>query len=325
MKELQRNFLKMIMAVVVALLIGEGVSRLVYTKPWYDKLLEEQTNTSGKTSVRRNAFGLRGRDYPSTKPSNCSRIIILGDSFTYGSGVTNDALVFPQLLENKLNAEFSKQGQSVEILNGGISGSLTDEWVKLLQKVQDSFQPDVVLVVFFLRDGTTTSSMGSFFGPIRDEMRSKNTASRIYRYSYLVRLIQDYRDRTYLSNRYSAVLNESYLGNIEETHEWEKAKKNILKIKVLAEQKKARMALVIFPVLVELNRHYPFNSICEVITRFCAENKIPVHNLLPAFIGKNGPDLWVSGGNQHPNPVGHEIAANSILPFLRELLQQRAD
>jgi len=30
--------------------------------------------------------------------------------------------------------------------------------------------------------------------------------------------------------------------------------------------------------------------------------------------------LWVSSYDQHPNEQAHLIAANSILPFLRELL-----
>jgi hypothetical protein len=37
--------------------------------------------------------------------------------------------------------------------------------------------------------------------------------------------------------------------------------------------------------------------------------------------GKNAADLWVSPANQHPNARGHEIAANSILPFLGQLLK----
>ena len=78
--------------------------------------------------------------------------------------------------------------------------------------------------------------------------------------------------------------------------------------------------MVIFPILVQLNRDYPFKGICEVINTFGIENDIPTHSLLPVFMGKHGPSLWVSGYDQHPNEQGHLIAANSIVPFLRELL-----
>jgi hypothetical protein len=50
--------------------------------------------------------------------------------------------------------------------------------------------------------------------------------------------------------------------------------------------------------------------------------EIPTLSLLPAFTGKNGPDLWVSPYNQHPNAAGHKIAADGILPFLRKLLAE---
>ena len=193
----------------MALVIVEGLARIIYTKPWHIKLLEEQRNTTWKASIRRNSQGLRDQDYPKIKPLHTHRVLILGDSFTFGSGVADDNVIFPELLEKQLNVEFSTQGEMIEILNGGIEGSLTHQWVDLLLKVQDSFQPDVILIVFFLRDGTTTSSMGSFFRPIRQEIESKQTDSVFYQVSYLVRLYQEFESRCYLAKKYSRVLNES--------------------------------------------------------------------------------------------------------------------
>jgi hypothetical protein len=176
------------------------------------------------------------------------------------------------------------------------------------------------LIVFFLRDGTKTSSMGSFFGLIREEIESRDRRSFLYHHAYLFRLIQERLDRLYLSKKYSIALHESYLGNAEQIKEWENAKNNILKIKNIGEEIHAKVALVVFPILVELNGSYPFKDICECIMKFGTECHIPAHNLLPAFMGKSGPDLWVSSYDQHPNEQVHLIAANSILPFLRELL-----
>ena len=91
-------------------------------------------------------------------------------------------------------------------------------------------------------------------------------------------------------------------------------------IKKIGEQINSKVALVVFPILVELNSHYPFKKICEAIVQFSNENGLPTHDLLPAFMGKDGTDLWLSAFDQHPNSKGHEIASDSILPFLRRLL-----
>jgi lysophospholipase L1-like esterase len=302
---------------LISLTIAEGISRVIYTKPWYQSLVEIQQHKHNKHIA--NSLGLRDRDYSAVKPHNTKRVLILGDSFTYGSGVADDAVIFPELLEKRLNAEFIKQNITIEILNGGIAGSLTNQWVNLLIKVKDIFAPDVILVVFFLRDGTRTSSMASFFNPIRDELRSRHSV--IYRYSYFYRLFQDAMDRNYLSAKYAKALNVSYLGGHEQTQEWEQAKANILMIKSIGDEIHARVGLVVFPVLVDLNDNYPFKEIYQSIVEFGRKNKIPTHGLLPAFIGKNGPELWVSTVDQHPNELGHQIASESMLPFLRQLLQ----
>ena len=307
-------------SIVIMFVIGEALARAVYVKPWYLRLTEEQAIHNLKSKQKINAFGLRDQEYPSLKSPNCKRVLVLGDSFAQGAGVDDVSAIFPEILERQLNAEFFRQGEKIEILNGGLGGTLTDCWVKLLLQVKDSFKPDVILIVFFLRDGTKTSSMGSFFGPIREEIKSRDKCSFLYQHVCLFRLIQERLDRLYLSKKYSIVLHDSYFGNAGQIKEWENAKNNILKIREIAKEIQAEVALIVFPVLVELNRGYPFKDICECIIKFGADHHIPTHSLLPAFMGKSGPDLWVSSYDQHPNEKGHLIAANSILPFLRELL-----
>ena len=316
-----KNLALLIFGILIGLVIAESVTRIIYTRPWYVSLLEKQTTSNQETSIRQNSLGLRGEDYPAQKPPNAKRVLILGDSFTFGSGVTDDSAIFPELLKEKLHTEFDKKGEKIEILNGGLPSSLTNQWVDLLLTTKDSFQPDVILIVFFLRDGTRTSSMGGFFTPIRNELKTKNKKTFLYRYSYLFRMYQDSRDRTYLSEKYSRALNESYLGDSEQTQEWKIAKANILKIRAIGEAMGAKVGLIVFPVMVELNDNYPFREICKVIAGFGTENGISTHSLLTDFMGKNGPDLWVSSLDQHPNAVAHEIAANSIAPFLRQLLK----
>jgi hypothetical protein len=136
-----------------------------------------------------------------------------------------------------------------------------------------------------------------------------------------MRLFQDQQDRRYLAMKYSARLNDSYVGSIDQTINWEIAKFNILRIKQIAEKRNAKVGFVVFPILVELNEHYPFAPICETLINFATEYGIPTHNLLPAFIGKHAPDLWVSSFDQHPNSVAHKIAAHSIQPFLKRLIE----
>jgi lysophospholipase L1-like esterase len=323
MKQLLQSLGLLLCGLAAGLLAVELLSRLIYTRPWYEQLVAEQVvNGEWSAGIHLNRFGLRDKDYATVKPPNTRRVLILGDSFTFGSGLADDDAVFARLLDRQLNA--GPAGSShIEVMNGGMPGSLSTDWAELLQKVKGPFQPDVILVVFFLRDGTRTDSLGSFFGPIRDEIIAQNQKSPLYQASYVYRFYQDFVDQRTISQKYTRAINDSYTGDSQQTAEWRTAQFNLRMINAIGEEIHARVGLVIFPVLADLNANYPFKPTIDAIAKFSAQDEIPTLSLLPAFMGRNGPDLWVSPFNQHPNAAGHQIAAGAILPFLRKLLAEK--
>lgn len=315
-----RNLLFSFYACGTAVALAEGVVRATYQAPWYEQLYQEQASNLN-VDYRTNAAGLRDRDDPGASKGVAERrILVLGDSFTFGAGVSDDAAVFPELLERRINEDPLPGVEKIQVLNGGLPGSLTQQWLELARGIGEQYQPDVVLVVFFLRDGTTTTSMGSFFEPVRDEIVARNQRSRLYRLSHLYRAIRDHKDRLLVADRYTREILDSYFGSGERTGEWGRAKQNLLALAQFAGERSAAFGLVIFPILVELDEDYPFEPVCDLLEAFAASNGIPVLSLLPAFRGQQAPELWVSGYDQHPNAKAHLIAANAILPFARTLL-----
>jgi hypothetical protein len=268
------------------------------------------------TQLGDEAFGVhrlrdKSLDWSSGTSREERRILVLGDSFTYGSGVPDEAAVFPSLLEHRLNQELRPPDvKHVDVLNGGMPGSLTGHWLDLWNSVSDQYQPDVLLIVFFLRDGTLTGSGGEYLLKIRDEIVVPNQESFLYRHFYLVRTIRDGLDRKRIGEKYTQGYLQGYFGNEAETSEWRRAQANLLKLQELARKKSIPVGFVIFPVLIELNEDYPFRRICDLLEKFATEQGFAVHNLLPDFMGKDAPTLWVSASNQHPNERGHRIAAD---------------
>lgn len=320
LRRIGRGLLFSLYVLATALALAEGVARATYRAPWYERLQEEQQRNLG-IDYRTNAAGLRDHhDLDTPKRIVDRRILVLGDSFAFGAGVRDEAAVFPRLLERLLNEQPVAGVERIEVLNGGLPGSLTQQWLELVHAVGDRFQPDVVLAVFFLRDGTTTTSMGSFFEPVRDEIVAKNHGSTLYRISYFYRALQDQSDRRLVADRYAKELHKAYFGDGEQTAEWERAKQNLLSIAQLAAARSAAFGLVIFPILADLEGRYPFEPVCDRIEAFAASREIAVLSLLPAFRGQSAPDLWVSSYDQHPNEQAHEIAAHAIFPFARKLL-----
>jgi lysophospholipase L1-like esterase len=320
MRDALASTLLLVASTLLALGAAETVARVTYREPWYERLIGEQLNTGIR--YRLNSAKLRDDEISDPKPAGERRLLILGDSFTFGEGVPDDDAIFPNLLEHRLDDDARAHGiGTVDVLNGGIPGSLTSDWIALWDRVSERYRPDALLVVFFLRDGTRTASIPEFFGKIRDEILNRNHHSVMYTHSYLYRVLRDRMDRRSVGDRYTRTFLDSYFGSEADTAEWRLAQRNLLRLRDRARERSLPMGLVVFPILVELGPNYPFQAICREIAEFARSNGIPVHDLLPAFLGQDGPALWVSAFNQHPNARGHRIAADAMYPFVRGLLE----
>jgi hypothetical protein len=92
----------------------------------------------------RNTLGFNDREYgPKTGP----RVMLLGDSYTEGTGVAKHER-FSALLEGLLRTTDS----TVEVVNTGGSGLDTFEEASILLRIGDVIQPDVVIVAYVLND-----------------------------------------------------------------------------------------------------------------------------------------------------------------------------
>ena len=89
-----------------------------------------------------NSYGFRSPEIPEEKPSDTFRVILVGGSTMYGSGV-NDQNTIPALLQKKFNLESNKK---IEIINAGVSGATSLTETKLIKEKLVKFSPDLILV-----------------------------------------------------------------------------------------------------------------------------------------------------------------------------------
>jgi lysophospholipase L1-like esterase len=116
-----------------------------------------------------NSKGFRGsREYGPKQPGQV-RILLLGDSFTYGLGV-NDDQTFGAVLERGLRA----QHLDAEVINAGVPGKGTDYQLKFFQAAGAGLQPDLTVLCFFPND-FEDNARGDYFtvGP-QGELSAKS-------------------------------------------------------------------------------------------------------------------------------------------------------
>ncbi len=127
-----------------------GGQDMYYFFDEYDPLLGWRLQAGLKTdqkdgiNLTTNSRGVRAlREYSYEKPAGVKRILVVGDSFTFGEEV-DDTQTYPYLLEQLL--------PNTEVINLGIHGYATDQMLLYLKKEGAKYQPDIVLVGFLHED-----------------------------------------------------------------------------------------------------------------------------------------------------------------------------
>lgn len=98
--------------------------------------------------VRTNALGFRAeREYDLRKAPGTFRILVLGDSVTFGHGAVHD---YPSLLEPLLKQW--RPNVDWQVWNLGVPGYNTGQELAQLLELGPAYQPDLVIVGFFIND-----------------------------------------------------------------------------------------------------------------------------------------------------------------------------
>ncbi|MEZ6185180.1 MAG: GDSL-type esterase/lipase family protein [Planctomycetota bacterium] len=90
-----------------------------------------------------NSHGLRDPERPQEKPAGVKRVLVLGDSFTFGSGPLDPAHGFVRGLEARL-------GPEVQAINSGVPGWGTVQQAAWLERDGLAWEPDALVVAFFV-------------------------------------------------------------------------------------------------------------------------------------------------------------------------------
>lgn len=110
-----------------------------------------------EAEVRINARGLRDREIGYDNPTGALRILSLADSFGEALQVNLEQTYYKQL-ETLLGDSL---GRPVEVINAGVGGWGTDQEAIFYVAEGFRYQPDIVLLAFFIRNDTVNN-----YGPL---------------------------------------------------------------------------------------------------------------------------------------------------------------
>ena len=142
--------------------------------PPYARFVVEGPEFSLEYHTDNRGFRTAGTSIPSTEP-RAKRLLLLGDSFTFGSGVDYRA-TWPTEFQEALRED----GLALQVINAGLPGQDTRSEVVLLEQLLLSERPDLVLLVFLPNDLFTNRplELGATFSPATSRRSPTRVSTR---------------------------------------------------------------------------------------------------------------------------------------------------
>jgi len=258
-----------------------------------------------------NEYGIR-RSTPFTAkdPETC-RIIVIGDSLTYGSGIAEED-TYAAVIQRELEKDFR-----VEVLNLGICGYQSEDLYALLLSAVPQLTPDLVIYGACLNDfliSTETerarARLHAYAFPLPDAakqfMLDYTLTGQFFERSYNEALMRLGLRATFLSNILDG-LNDYQLRFTRDV--------TAMNYFVLGSGLPPVIAMVLDQYPVYHGRQHHVAQLAETILELARMNVIPTENYYKTY---NGQQLHVSKWEGHPNEEANRIFAALFLEQLHQ-------
>ena len=298
----------------------DEITTTAYGNTYFSERWREREN------IKFNSLGYREQEIDFEEKVNISRIVVIGDSFTFGQGIP-ESHRFSNLIERKL----SSNTRSVEVLNFGISGAGTRDHINTLNKYVIPLNPDIIILQWFINDVDNLKPIDGKVEHTPPLTISQKFSRRLLKRSALYFLINNFF-HNFMSTIGSTDRNyEKYLIDNFYDNESKGAKLSneaIYKFIEICKQESIPLGIVLFPQPSEsLADNYPLAFLSDRVLSQCEQQQIPCLDLRETY-SKVEPVslLWVNKFDQHPSSLANKLAAEKIISYFGKewLLSKKA-
>ena len=256
-----------------------------------------------------NLLGMRGEEFTVHKRTDSFRILILGDSITYGAGVKSEE-AFPQLLKNDLLPNLT--GSQLEVLNVSRAGWNSENELAALHNYLP-YQPDMIVLGVCMNDVENSQDR---FQPAPTFLST--ICDRYFSWSYtfsLLAYLSERRSEAQDKTGYDYYLNAHFKTDSEG---WLRFEKDIAAMCELAEASAIPFVAVLFPIFAE--RTPALEKLHDQMSKCLVRSNVKLVDLRDVYRHHHWRDLSVSFADGHPNAVAHRLAAEAVQKKIAELL-----
>ena len=277
-----------------------------------------------------NRLGYRGQAVQSPKPADEFRVVVIGDSFVFGS-IVDDEETLPRQLEAMLAQRLG--AQRVRVVNLGVPGYQIRQVRATLEQRTLELEPDLVLMNLFVNDAVDTPV--TYKGTVVDD----DPLPEIAELNWIVRLgltggqwgsagetIQE-RTTSWLRERsvlVDTLASRLYLylferGNLQQhEHRWRPGGSGFDRVVAtidrgveLGAEAGFDFQVSMYPILAHLD-DYPLAELHGRLRAACGERGVVFHDFLPTLAPYTPSLLWAHEQDHHPNGFCHGLVAKQL-------------
>jgi hypothetical protein len=262
----------------------------------YELSPNTKATTQGMT-VAVNSYGMRD-DEPD--PQKNRRILVLGDSFSFGFGIPQEQ-TFSTLLERSLQAT----DEGYEVLNLAVPGYATKDQVVTLREKGMRWDPEVIIIGYVMNDPEVEAiqQIPAYF---RDPSW--------WQYSHVLRLFARGKKRIDMLLKGGG---DYYTYLHADRKSWASVVDGFYEIQQMASENDTKVFVVVYPDLWHGWDTYPYREVHQQVTGLARDNGFEVIDLLTHFSDYAPEALRVSATDGHPNELAHALTAQAIEEALR--------
>ncbi len=292
----------------LTLAAGELLLRLAGPGPRFAKTAV-RTGSDGRSPGLPN---FRHRSRPGPKATGSFRLLVLGDSFPWGSGV-HPRDTFPRRLEERLADLDSKL--DFEVVNWSRWGWNTRRAWESVRPALANLEPDLVLLSFTLNDPepSATSQRKRLSRPLGRRTPGAAWSRAIHQHSALYRALWERLESRRQRRAFTAFYTALFTGP-----HWDDCLEAMAELRAATREMAIPMVLVVWPVFdSQLDSSYNYRPLHRKLAAAAGELEIPVLDLLGTFRRIDTRRLAVVPyTDSHPNELAHRIAADELTNYL---------
>ena len=348
-----REAFLLILSLVVAGILGEGILRMVdhpLSKPFVDTMTWQEPsdllgfkmapNFEGKgpvgSWVETNSQGIRDEvEHQWAKPPGTIRILGIGDSFAFGWGVSLEE-TFLKKLEHQLK---QMTGIDIETINAGVPQWDLNHYYIYLKNIGIRYSPDIIVLTYFFNDIPQfiqetipadseytyqvhykggffrSSALFNFLKSQADHLRRKNKLDRVDFLSTV-----EARRPELIQQSTHLLLSNSH--QVQARASFRILKTLLEKIQAVAQKINSHLVLLFVPDVAQIH-HPELQYINQVLASLAHEMDIPFADVTSMFESVSDPRVYYLWPRDwHTNAKGHEKMAEALAPLVCQVFQK---